>query len=101
MAPFSSIVGITALASLFVSGALAQSCTGVNSRYSPKMGSGYKISLLASGLQQPRHIVVDSAGNLLVAEGNSGTVQRLVLKEQGDIVCVESKSAVTTDRSVW
>lgn len=101
MAPFTSFAGVAALAaSFFASEAVAQSCSGVTARFTPKMSSGYKVSLLATGLQQPRHIVVDTAGNLLVAEGNSGTVQRLVLQEQGDIVCVSSKTAVTTDRSV-
>ncbi|KAK4211854.1 L-sorbosone dehydrogenase [Rhypophila decipiens] len=95
MAPFTPFAALAALASV----AVAQTCSGVNQRFQPRMGSGYKVSLLATGLQQPRHIVVDTAGNLLVAEGNSGTVQRLVLQEQGDIVCVASKSAVTTDRS--
>ena len=47
--------------------------------------SGYRSSALATGLSQPRHIVVDSAGNLMVAEGGSQGVKRLVLQEQGNI----------------
>ncbi|OIW26202.1 soluble quino protein glucose dehydrogenase [Coniochaeta ligniaria NRRL 30616] len=77
----------------------AQTCAAVTGRYQPKMGSGYKSAVIATGLQQPRHIVVDTAGNLLVAEGGSGSVRRLVLKEQGETVCVASNTAVTNDRS--
>ncbi|KAK3377276.1 soluble quino protein glucose/sorbosone dehydrogenase [Lasiosphaeria ovina] len=94
-----AVRGVAALAWLPSDAAAQSACPGVTSRLSPKMGSGYKVNVLASGLQNPRHIAVDSAGNLLVAEGGSGSVQRLVLKEQGDIVCVQSKSALTSDQS--
>lgn len=78
----------------------AQTCTAMTGRFQPKMGSGYKSAVIATGLRSPRHIVVDTAGNLLVAEGGSGSVRRLVLKEQGDTVCVVSNAAITNDRSV-
>ena len=58
--------------------------------------SGYRSSALATGLSQPRHIVVDSAGNLMVAEGGSQGVKRLVLQEQGNIVCVQSKTQIVS-----
>jgi glucose/arabinose dehydrogenase len=78
----------------------AQSCIAATGRFQPKMGTGYKSAAIATGLQSPRHIVIDAAGNLLVAEGNSGSVRRLVLKETGDTVCVVSNTALTNDRSV-
>jgi hypothetical protein len=39
---------------------------------------------------------VDSAGNLLVAEGGSQAVRRLVLQEQGNIVCVQSNTQIAS-----
>jgi len=91
---------LAALASLFLHEAAAQNCAALTARFQPKLGSGYKSSVIATGLRSPRHIVVDSAGNLLVAEGGSGSVRRLVLKDNGDSVCVESNTALTNDRSV-
>ncbi|KAK0710840.1 hypothetical protein B0H67DRAFT_646266 [Lasiosphaeris hirsuta] len=50
---------------------------------------GTILGAIATGLSSPRHIVIDTAGNLL----------RLVLKDDGTTVCVTSKTAVTKDRS--
>lgn len=91
-----TLVGVFALTAIFVSDVAAQSCSGVTGRYQPKMGAGYRYSALATGLSQPRHTVVDSAGNLLVAEGGSQSVRRLVLQEQGNIVCVQSNSVIVS-----
>jgi hypothetical protein len=96
MGVLSTLAGVIALASVFVPEVAAQSCQGVSGRYSPKMGSGYRHSVLATGLRQPRHIVVDSAGNLLVAEGGSQGVRRLVLQDQGNIVCVQSNTQIVS-----
>ena len=104
MAGLTSLMGIIALAGFsflgFVPEVAGQSCQTTTGRYQPQMSSGYRVSVLATGLAQPRHIAIDSAGNLLVAEGNSGSVQRLVLAENGENVCVTSKTALTSDRSV-
>jgi glucose/arabinose dehydrogenase len=96
MGYLSTLAGVVALASILVSEATAQSCSGVTGRYQPKMGSGYRYSVLATGLRQPRHIVVDSAGNLLVAEGGTQGVRRLVLQDQGNIVCVQSNTQIVS-----
>ncbi|KAK4186195.1 soluble quino protein glucose/sorbosone dehydrogenase [Podospora australis] len=90
-------VGVAALA-LLTPGVAAQSagqCSGVTGRYQPRMGAGYKYSVLATGLRQPRHIAIDSAGNLLVAEGGAQSVRRIVLRDQGDIVCAQSNSQLS------
>jgi hypothetical protein len=102
MAPVysTSVMELAALTMLLVAEVAAQGCTAVTSRFQPKMGSGYKVTTIATGLRQPRHIVLDSAGNLLVAEQSGGGVKRLVLKENGDSVCVVSTSALTSDSSV-
>jgi glucose/arabinose dehydrogenase len=91
----SSIAHLATWAALLVSQVAAQ-CQGITSRYQPKMAAGYKVSALATGLRQPRGIVVDTAGNLLVAEQTGGNVKRLVIKDQGDTVCVDTTTSVLT-----
>jgi len=92
---------IATVALLFAPEAAAQNCAALTARFQPKLGSGYTSSVIATGLRSPRHIAIDSAGNLLVAEGGSGSVIRLVLKENADgTVCVQSSAALTNDRSV-
>jgi len=77
----------------------AQSCVAANARFQAKMGSGYKVSAIATGITGARHIVVDKAGNLLVAT-SGGAVRRLVLKEDGDTVCVVSSAAISGAQGV-
>lgn len=96
MGHLTALTGVVALVSMLIPEAAAQSCSGVTGRYQPKMGSGYRSSVLATGLRQPRHIVVDSAGNLLVAEGGSQGVRRLVLQDNGNIVCVQSNTQIVS-----
>ncbi|KAL2268449.1 hypothetical protein VTJ83DRAFT_3295 [Remersonia thermophila] len=96
MGVLSTLAGVVALTSVLVPEVAAQSCSGVNGRFQPRMGSGYRYSVLATGLRQPRHLVVDSAGNLLVAEGGTQSVRRLVLQDQGNIVCVQSNTQVVS-----
>ena len=88
-----TLTGLAVLANLVT----AQNCPGVTGRFQPKMGSGYRSSVLATGMKTPRHIVVDGAGNLLVANQNGGTITRLVLTENGQNVCVGSTSQVTNE----
>ncbi|KAK4200939.1 soluble quino protein glucose/sorbosone dehydrogenase [Triangularia verruculosa] len=90
-----TVAGVAALTALFIPEVAAQSCAGVSGRFQPRMGSGYRVSLLATGLRQPRHIVVDSAGNLLVAEGGAQSVRRLVLRDEGNIVCAQSNTQLS------
>lgn len=95
-----SVISSAALVWLLVAEAAAQNCAAVTSRFQPKMGPGYQVRVIATGLRSPRHIRIDSAGNLLVAEGGTATVRRLVLKEQGGNVCVSSNTALTPVQSV-
>ncbi|EAQ83369.1 hypothetical protein CHGG_09773 [Chaetomium globosum CBS 148.51] len=89
-----TLAGVVALSSMLAAPVSGQSCSGVTGRFQPKMGSGYRYSVLATGLRNPRHIAVDSAGNLLVTEGATQGVRRLVLEDQGDIVCVQSNTQI-------
>lgn len=93
------LLSSAALVWLLVQGAAAQDCQAVTGRFQPKVGQGYRISAIATGLRSPRHIVVDTAGNLLVAEAGAGTVRRLVLTENNGNVCVRSSSSITPAQS--
>ncbi len=78
----------------------AADCTPLSMRYRPRMGTGYKANLLATGLRSPRGIAMDAAGNLLVVEQQGGSVRRLVLKEDGENVCVDSSTTIVTGGTV-
>lgn len=94
------VVGaLAALVSFFIPEVSAQnaSCAALTARFAPKLGKGYTSAVIATGLRSPRHIVIDTAGNLLVAEGGSSSVRRLVLKENDDgTVCVTSNAVLTS-----
>lgn len=94
MGHLSTLAGVVSLTTMFAAPVTAQTCSGVTGRFQPKMGSGYRYSVLATGLRNPRHIAVDSVGNLLVTEGGTQGVRRLVLQDQGDIVCVQSNTQI-------
>jgi glucose/arabinose dehydrogenase len=88
------LAGLAAVAVMVTE--VAAQCSGVTGRFKPKMGAGYTSSVLATGLRTPRGIAIDTAGNLLVVEQQGGGVKRLVLKEQGDAVCVDSSKNLIT-----
>ncbi|KLU85301.1 hypothetical protein MAPG_04329 [Magnaporthiopsis poae ATCC 64411] len=93
------LLSSAALVWLLVQGATAQNCQAVTGRFQPKVGQGYRVNAIATGLRSPRHIVVDTAGNLLVAESGVGSVKRLVLTENNGNVCVKSSSSITPAQS--
>ena len=97
-----SITGLTALVALFsLLTSVSAQCAAVAGRgYKPKMASGYKAVVIAAGLRSPRGIAQDSAGNLLIAEQQGGSVRRLVLKEEGNEVCVASSTTLVTGGTV-
>lgn len=97
-----TLAGLAALATLFsLLPSVSAQCAAVAGRgYKPKMAAGYKASVIAAGLRSPRGIALDSAGNLLVAEQQGGSVRRLVLKEEGDQVCVASSTTLVSGGTV-
>jgi glucose/arabinose dehydrogenase len=94
-----SFVGLAAVAAVLIPQVAAQ-CSGVSGRYTPKLASGVKHSVLATGLRGPRGIAFDTEGNLLVAEQQGGNLLRIVLKESGDSVCVESSKSLVSGGTV-
>lgn len=62
---------------------------------------GVEYKLLLNGLQRPRHLVVDTEGNLLIAEAGSKGVRRVVLDDGKNLdVCIESDEALITNDNV-
>lgn len=92
-----SAVGLIALLLTLVSHVTAQ-CVAATGRFTPKMAAGYRAKAIFTGLRSPRGIVVDSQGNLLVAETGGNGIRRLVMTESGTAgeVCVKSSSMLIT-----
>ena len=62
---------------------------------------GVEQKLLRTGLQRPRHLVVDTEGNLLIAESGNKGVRRVVLDDGKDLdVCIDSDDALISDADV-
>ncbi|KAL2199483.1 hypothetical protein P885DRAFT_67493 [Corynascus similis CBS 632.67] len=70
-------------------------------QYLLRLGDRYRYSKLELALWAPHHLVVDTEGNLLVVEGGSVSVRRLVLEELGDIVCVQSSSDLISEDAAY
>ncbi|KAF5675561.1 L-sorbosone dehydrogenase [Fusarium heterosporum] len=70
-----------------------------NANISTAEGVEYK--LLLAGLQRPRHLVVDTEGNLLITEAGSQGVRRLVLDDGKNLdVCISSEEALISDANL-
>lgn len=62
---------------------------------------GVEFKLLRTGLQRPRHLVVDTEGNLLITEAGSKGVRRVVLDDGKDLdVCIDSDKALISNANV-
>ncbi|KAJ9415694.1 soluble quino protein glucose/sorbosone dehydrogenase [Fusarium oxysporum] len=60
-----------------------------------------QFKLLRTGLQRPRHLVVDTEGNLLIAEAGSKGVRRVVLDDGKDLdVCIDSDDALISNANL-
>ncbi|KAF2841713.1 iron reductase domain protein [Patellaria atrata CBS 101060] len=54
------------------SGAVPSSCGAPNPRYNPVLKSGWKATKVLGGMTNPRSIVFDTAGNMLVVQSGRG-----------------------------
>ncbi|RGP76967.1 hypothetical protein FLONG3_4905 [Fusarium longipes] len=62
---------------------------------------GVEYKLLLKGLQRPRHLVVDTEGNLLITEASKKGVRRVVLDQGKDLdVCIDSDAALISDETL-
>lgn len=84
---------------IFLSQVAAQ-CSGVTKTSNQKLASGYTSSVLITGLRTPRGIAMDTEGALLVAEQAGGSIRRLTLKDQGNIVCVDTNKVLINEGTV-
>ena len=94
-----SFVAIAALLNFFIvpaQGQLSPSCsTTLTPTHSikPSIASGYHAALVATGLTDPRSLIFDNAGNLLVVQAGAG-IESLQLQDDGG-VCLSVKSKKT------
>jgi hypothetical protein len=86
---------------LVVGTSLAQNtCSGAFAETDPAIAAkGFAAHVLVRNLTNPRGIIFDKAGNLLVLEKFRG-VAALKLKEDGNCVRVESNTRVISDGTV-
>ncbi|KAF4995729.1 hypothetical protein FGRMN_4936 [Fusarium graminum] len=62
---------------------------------------GVEYKLLRTGLQRPRHLVIDTEGNLLIAEAGNKGVRRVILDDgKGLDVCIDSDEALISDANL-
>lgn len=90
---------------LFAAGATLLSLTSAQCNLTPTASiataDGVEQKLLRTGLQRPRHLVVDTEGNLLIAESGNKGVRRVVLDDGKDLdVCIDSDDALISDADV-
>lgn len=80
---------------------VAAQCATIHPTSSPVAAKGVDYKVLVTGLGGPRGIVVDTAGNLLVAEQQGRGIRRVVLsKASGLDVCVKSSSQLISNANV-
>lgn len=93
---------IAAAATLLPAFTLAQSSCGPSPSGSvqPSIASGYSMQVVASGLSDPRGIMLDGAGHLLVVESGRGVVSAHTLADNNGCVSVSSSMDVTANLSV-
>ena len=90
-----------AVAGLLVPGALAQSCISATPKVEPVVADGYEARVILNGLKNPRHLVFDGEGNLLVAQQGGVGINRVVLEESADgEVCATSSEVLISDAAV-
>jgi hypothetical protein len=66
----------------------------------PSIASGYRYHVVATGLSDPRGILLDKVGNLLVVEQGRGVISAHTLSEVDGCVSVNSSSDVTSALNV-
>lgn len=82
-------------------GALAQECTPLTPVAEPVVADGYEVRVLLNDLEYPRHLVVDSEGNLLVAQQGGVGVSRVILEETAEgEVCATLSEVLIPDAAL-
>ncbi|KAI1388118.1 soluble quino protein glucose dehydrogenase [Hypoxylon trugodes] len=95
-----AILTIFGAMALFLSSVVAQNCTALTPKAPLKLAEGYTAELILNGLNIPRDIVFDTAGNLLVSEQGGAGIRRVVLTETDGKVCVASSAQLIDDNTL-
>ena len=66
----------------------------------PALASGYQMQVVATGLSDPRGILLDGAGNLLVVEQSRGVVSCHKISEDNGCVSLEDPTDLTQNIGV-
>jgi hypothetical protein len=85
---------------LFASTAVAQTCMMPTARFKPQMDTGWTSTLLINGLKNPRGMVFDQLGNMLVVEQGGGVAQIKFMELSCGYVCAVSSKSVLADSTV-
>jgi hypothetical protein len=95
------IMASVAVMAILLPAILAQTCQNIAPKYDPVMAPGYASKVVLNGLKNPRGIVFDTLGNLLVVEQAGGGIRQIKFTDNGGInVCVNSSKTIITDTRV-
>jgi hypothetical protein len=85
---------------LLASVAAAQTCITPTPRFTAQMETGWVSTLLVDGFKDPRAMVVDQVGNMLVVEQGGGVKQIKFMEQACNYVCAISVKDVLKDSTV-
>lgn len=78
-----------------------RACPSLKPTYTPVMGSGYTATVIANGMKQPREIIFDPLGNLLVLDQGGVGVRWVPITDNGGLdVCGGTSKIIVSDSSV-
>lgn len=78
-----------------------RACPSMRPTYAPVMGSGYTSTVIANGMKQPREIIFDPLGNLLVLDQGGVGVRWIQITDNGGLdVCGATPKTIISDSSV-
>ncbi len=78
-----------------------RACPSLKPTYTPVMGSGYTATVIANGMRQPREIIFDPLGNLLVLDQGGVGVRWVKITDNGGLdVCGATPKTIVTDSTV-
>lgn len=97
----SLVVSLLATVAAFISGTSAQCLQQPQQRFQPQMAAGYQSRAIFSGLRQPRHMVVDSQGALLIASMGAVGIQHFRFTDNGGTnICVSAQRDLISNTDV-
>jgi glucose/arabinose dehydrogenase len=78
-----------------------RACPSLKSQFTPVMGSGYTATVIANGMKQPRELIFDPLGNLLVQDQGGVGIRWVQITDNGGLdVCGTTMKTIVSDSSV-